>query len=174
MIIIEDWGKSHRSALAAWPNEPNLMLPWFLLRSATEPYQYEPSSFAIMLDEVLIGRFTYRSMLNTAFIGIVLNPSYRGRRLSVPSLRACLLRLGMLGLSSAYCSVAVANIPSLSMLLGAGFSSQVVDWRVLPDGFNVSSLLGFSNHSYRLLPVPAMAYISMSVALDALSYTEVA
>lgn len=174
MIEVHEWTKQHRSALAAWPIEPSLFLPAFLLRSSSEPYEYTAQSYAVMLDVVLVGRFTFRSVLNTAFVGLVINPAYRGLRLSVPAMRACLVRLGTLGLASAYCSVALANVPSYKMLIASGFSPQVVDWRLLPDSFDTGLLVGFPTFAYRLGPFPAMAYVSMSVALDALMYTEVA
>lgn len=175
MIEVCPWSKKYRSELEHWPSEPNLLLPAFLLRSQGEPYAVEPINFAIVYQGALIGKFTYRvDGHRIAFVGLVLSPAVRGQRLSRPSMAGSLVRLGQLGIASAYCSVAMANTPSYAMLLSSSFYMSSLEWRLLPQGFNCSSLIGLDDKYYRLGDAPAMLYAVMFVSIDFWMYTEVA
>lgn len=174
MIEVQPWTRKHRSELEHWPSEPNLLLPAFLLRSQDEPYDVEPISFAVCYQGALIGRFTYRvNGHRIAFVGLVLSPAVRGRRLGRSAMAGSLVRLGQLGIASAYCSVAMANTPSYHMLLSSSFYMSSLEWRLLPDSFNFSSLVGLDEKYYRLGDAPAMLYAVMFVSIDFYMYTEV-
>lgn len=173
MIDIIDWGRKHRSMMEHWPIEQNACLPAFLLRSPSEPYQFMPNSFAVMLDDVLIGRFTYRVVASAAYVGFVLSPAYRGRRLASLSIRACCLRLAVCGVSWAYCSIALANVSSERAFKSAGFAQTILEWRLLPVDFDLALLAECPAYSYRLAAPAAMMYASMSVPLDVAMYREV-
>lgn len=171
MVEIQDWTKKHRSALAGWPSEVNPLLPAFLLRSVEEPYDTYSASFAIVEDDALVGRFTYRLIKKSAaFVGLVLSPGVRGRGLAASALIGSILRLGQLGITSLSCSIACANIPSMRAFSRAGFMSAMYDYRQLPIGFDLSLLWQCDSSTYVLVPVPAMLYVSMSAS----TYTEVA
>lgn len=175
LIEVADWTKKHRSELEHWPTEPNRLLPIFMLRTDLEPYEVEPINFAIIYKNALIGRFTYRiSMHRVAFVGLAISPAFRGKGLGIASMRASLARLGDLGIASAYCSVAMANLPSLGMLRASGFYSLSMDWRLLPSGYDCSALIGFPASTYRVGDRPAMLYSTMCVSIDYLLYAEVA
>lgn len=175
MIEVLEWSRLYRSLFERWPSEPNRLLPAFLLRSDDEPYDIPPHSFAIMFNGILIGRFSYRLMPDYfAFVGIVLSPDYRGLRLSADAMRACIIKLSDLRVKSVFCSVAVANIPSHAMLSACGFFVSSLEWRDLPAGFDVNSLVGFPLRSYRLEPAPAMLYSRMFGSVERFMYADVA
>lgn len=171
MITVVEWNRKHRSALHRWPSEPNPNLAAaFLLASEAEPNDKYAASFAILQGIQLIGRFTYRSVNPTsAFVGIALNPLFRGRGLAAPSINIACDRLAAMGFRSVSCSVAQANVPSYRAFARAGFSPAVYEFRALPRGYDVSLLAACEIGSYRLEPIPAMLYVSMSAVL----YTEV-
>lgn len=166
MIEVAEWGRSDRSDFSRWPDEPNVNLNAFLLRSQDEPWYVNPSSLSVRYNSQLIGRFSYRLLANhSAFVGIVVNPHFRGRGFSVPAFRASLLWLVRAGVSSAFASVAVANTPSVNMLSAAGFTINSLEWRDLdgsPDLFDVAH---WPSSSYTLRPL-SMLYARVSVVLS--------
>lgn len=172
MIEVAEWTRRYRSELYRWPSEPNFVLTAaFLLRSGNEPYDVNPSSFAVLLDGQMVGRFTYRAVdATSAYVGLAINPLYRGRGLAAQSINKSCDRLAVMGFRSVSCSVAQANVPSYRAFIRAGFSPAVYEFRALPYDYDVSLLAGCEIGSYRLDPIPAMLYVSMSAVL----YTEVA
>jgi hypothetical protein len=175
MMQLVPWTRKHRSELVRWPAESNVDLPLFLLPSKSEPVSYAKSSLAVLVGGSLVGRFTYRvcSPLSV-FVGLVLDPSVRGFGYAVPAVRAGLVCLAGLGYALAYASVALANLPSVRMLRGAGFAPYCCEWRVLPNGTDESFFLSCPIGTYRLVPAPALAYSMQAVALDVSMYAEVA
>lgn len=179
MIAVSEWTRLHRSMLSGWRTDDSVLSPAFLLRAPFEPYQVQPISLALSLDGLLLGRFTYRwQYSNDAFVGLVLAPSVRGRRLSVPCMVAALTWLAWSGITTASASVAVANVASYKMLFASGFSpipEPCYDWRSLPSDFDVSLLSSCLAGSYVLEPAPAMLYVRLAMSIDVyLSSAEVA
>lgn len=175
MIEVKPWTRKHRSMFASWSTEPNQLLPALLLRSEDEPYQYDPKNLGVLADGSLVARFTYRILPGgLTFVGIVVNPAFRGCGLSVPALRACLCYLGRAGHFVALASVALANTPSECMLRSAGFQEASKELRPLPPCFDVSLLDYCKTDTYYLAPSPMMVYSRMWVSLSPYMYADVA
>lgn len=167
MIDVVEWTRVHRSQLAAWPIDKDVLLPYFLLKAAWEPYEVTPTSLAIVSGSALVGRFSYRLLPNSsAFVGLVINPDFRGRKLGRYSLRAALLHLFSLGVTKAVASVAVANIASMIVFGSAGFETNAYDIRPLPYDFDVFLLSKLPSTSYVATPSLSLIYASMSLSLS--------
>lgn len=178
MIQVDEWSRSHRSDFERWPCEPNPLVSAFLLRADDEPYWWPPRSLAVLVGGQLVGRFSYRLNDGRAFVGLVLSPSWRGRRLSCSAMRASLCWLAARGVALADASVAVANIASCKMLVGAGFVFDCLEWRYLPGDYDVSLLRGLPESSYVLAGgprgLPGLLYGRLSARIDVHMYAEVA
>lgn len=142
MLQVRPWSRRHSRLLRDWACD-DICNSVYRLRADFEPYWLVPSSLAILFGEVLIGRFTYRTFTATStFTGIVLDPTFRGRRLACPAIEASTHYLAEHdNILWFYASVAAANKASLNAHIKAGYKVEGFDWRKLSSyTFDISFL----------------------------------
>lgn len=161
-LTVTEWKRRHSRLIARWPNESNNHIPAFMLRAAHEPYFIKPSNLAIVADDWLAGRFSYRIVDDMAFVGLYLQPEARNKGIALEASCLSVRKVINTGVKVIWCSVAAPNRPAIWLNTAVGYRlTGDEDWRCYPDGFTLDMLLKWNTSHWRMLPEPAILYKRM-------------
>lgn len=167
VVKVEEWSRRHDRQVRRWVNETNLQLRAFMLRAEHEPYSIKPNNLAVLADGALAGRFSYRLVNGSAFVGVYLQPEARNKGIALDACGLSLRKVAMVGAKEVWCSVAAPNRAAFWLNAALGYKcTGESDWRVFPDGFSLPMLLKWHTDHWRFLPEPAVLYRRMSLSLS--------